>query len=193
MMSLIVTLSFQKHVILSLSNDPSCRYHGGVSFPIPGHLVIKQTDHWIVNHRVDSKLPGYLMIGSRIDTTNLFDLPAAALSELGGLLSKAQKALQEILHAEHVYIGRYGHQAGPSIHFHVIPIYPWVKEAFVADARYAVLKSFYTPGAGNTEYDGAELTLYVWREFCENPTPPRVHGFSVEEAIRLLRENPASA
>ncbi len=157
-------------------------------FHPPDHLVIAQTKHWIVNHRVDSKLPGYLMIGSRADTTNLFDLPAVARGELGGLLSHAQKALQEILHAEHVYLGRYGHQAGPSIHFHVIPIYAWVKEAFTADPRYAILKSFYTPGAGNTDYDGSEMTLYVWREFCESPAPPQVHGPPAAKAVRLLRE-----
>ena len=159
-----------------------------MAFRPPDHLVIAQTEHWIVNHRVDSRLPGYLMIGSRADTTNLFDLPSAALGELGGLLACAQKVLQAVLHAEHVYLGRYGHQAGHAIHFHVIPIYAWVKEAFTADPRYAILKSFYKAGVGNTDYDGSEMTLYVWREFCESPTPPRVHGPSVDEVVRLLGE-----
>jgi diadenosine tetraphosphate (Ap4A) HIT family hydrolase len=165
------------------------RYDGVVAFQIPEHLIIKTTEHWIVNHRVDSKLPGYLMIGSRRDTGRLFDLPPAELAELGHLLAHTQRALQEILHAEHVYLGRYGHQAGPSIHFHAIPIYGWVKAAFDADSRYAVLKSFYTEGSSNSDYDGAELTLFVWREFCEKPTPPALHGPSTSEVIRLLKEN----
>ena len=160
-----------------------------MAFQIPEHLIIKTTDHWIVNHRVDSKLPGYLMIGSRRDTSQLADLSPAALAELGPLLAQAQRALREVLHAEHVYLGRFGHQSGPSIHFHAIPIYAWVKSAFTADRRYDVLKSFYTPGAGNTEFDGAELTLYLWREFCEKPVPSVLQGPSVSEVIRLLREN----
>ncbi|MCE0521437.1 MAG: HIT family protein [Methylacidiphilales bacterium] len=159
-----------------------------MAFKVPDHLVVKETEYWIINHRIDSKLPGYLMVGSRMETTNLFDLPNSALAELGLLLSSAQKALADLLHPEHIYVGRYGHQKGHSIHFHVIPIYSWVKEAFTADSRYGVLKSFYTPGASNSDYDGAELTLYVWREFCESKNPPQGYGPSVSETIGLLKE-----
>lgn len=172
-----------------MSAGPYSRYHGNVAFQIPEHLIIKTTDHWIVNHRIDSKLPGYLMIGSRIDTTDISGLPAEAQAELGVLLADAQKALQEVLHAEHVYLGRFGHQAGLSIHFHIIPIYSWVKAAFNSDPRYMILKSFYTPGAGNSDFDGAELTLYIWREYCENPNSPPLQGPSISEVIRLLRKN----
>jgi hypothetical protein len=35
--------------------------------------------------------------------------------------------------------------------------------------------------------DGAELTLFVWREFAENPKPPVIQGRSVEEVIEELR------
>ncbi|MGO6906813.1 HIT family protein, partial [Rhizobium ruizarguesonis] len=41
---------------------------------------------------------------------------------------------------------------------------------------------------GETATDGAELTLFVWREFCERAEPPPVKGPSVSEAIELLRE-----
>ncbi len=160
-----------------------------MAFHIPEHLIIKTTDHWIVNHRVDSKLPGYLMIGSRVNTGDLAALPAAALAELGGLLALTQRVLRDILGAEHVYLSRYGHQTGPSIHFHAIPIYAWVKAAFKADPRYAVLDSFRTPGAGNSQFDGAEMTLFIWREFCENPTPPLIQGPSVLDVVEILRQN----
>jgi hypothetical protein len=39
-----------------------------------------------------------------------------------------------------------------------------------------------------TATDGAELTLFVWHEFCERAEPPPVKGPSVSEAIELLRE-----
>ena len=35
--------------------------------------------------------------------------------------------------------------------------------------------------------DGAELTLFVWREFGESLTPPQVHGPGVAQVIEQLR------
>ena len=153
-----------------------------MAFQIPPHLIIKETGHWIVNHRVGSHLPGYLMVGSRMETTNLFDLPPAALAELGPLLALAQQALLDLFRPEQLYLGRYGHMTGFSIHFHVIPIQAWVREAFEADSRY---RSVCTDGAG--------LTHYIWREFCESETPPRVYGPSVTEVVDRLRPRFAAA
>jgi hypothetical protein len=48
-----------------------------------------------------------------------------------------------------------------------------------------VLLSLQHPPVGNT--DGAELTLYVWREFCESPDPPPISGPSVEDVVEMLR------
>jgi hypothetical protein len=36
--------------------------------------------------------------------------------------------------------------------------------------------------------DGAELTLFVWREFCERPDPPTAPGMTVAATISHLRE-----
>jgi len=159
-----------------------------MAFRPPDHLVVKETEHWVINHRVGSKLPGYLMVGAKQETTKLFDLPAVAQAEIGPLLAAVQKVVTELLKPEHLYVGRYGHMAGYSIHFHVIPIYAWVHKAFAADARYRVLRDFYTPGVYTSAPDGAELTLFVWREFCESKNPPPVFGPSVEETIDLLRK-----
>ncbi len=164
-----------------------------MSFQPPEHLIVKQTEHWTVNHRTDSELAGYLMVGARLDTNRLFDLPPDAFAELGPLLAWVEKAVADLFHPEHIYMGRYGHQKGHSIHFHVIPVYSWVKAAFTSDSKYGVLKSFHTPGASNSEYDGAELTLYGWREFCESTNPPPSQGPSVTEAVRLLRERLATS
>jgi diadenosine tetraphosphate (Ap4A) HIT family hydrolase len=163
-----------------------------MAFTPPPDLIVAETEHWIVNHRVDSSLPGYLMVGSRNETTNLYELPPAALAELGPLLASVQQAISNLLKPDHLYVGRYGHTAGHSIHFHVIPICSWVKETFANDSRYRVLRSFYTPGVYTSDPDGAELTLYVWREFCESKTPPRIQSPSVPEAISLLREKLAT-
>ncbi len=157
-------------------------------FQPPPELVVGETKHWIVNHRVGAKLPGYLMIGLRHATACLNEIPPEGLRELGGVMAVVQQAVREVLAPEQIHLARYGHTGGHSFHFHVIPICAWLKRAFLADARYRVLDSFNTPGVERSPIDGAELTLYVWRELCESPTPPPVEGSSVEETIRKLRQ-----
>lgn len=131
------------------------------------------------------------MVGSRSETNSLADLPEVALHELGIHLSRLQRILTGLFDPPHFYVGRYGHTAGHSIHFHVIPVYDWVADAFAGDDRYRVLHRFYTPGdyddGSDAPFDGAEMTLYIWREFCESRTPPEIAGPSVEEVIELVR------
>lgn len=44
------------------------------------------------------------------------------------------------------------------------------------------------PTGSEPATDGAELTLFVWRELCENPAPPQIEGPSVVEVMPLLQE-----
>jgi diadenosine tetraphosphate (Ap4A) HIT family hydrolase len=147
--------------------------------------IILETEHWQISHRADSALPGYLILEARHAANELHRLPGCALAELGMLLAKVQRALQATLNPEHLYVGRYGHSAGRTFHFHIIPICGWVKRGFFEDPRYRLLQSLQYPPSGET--DGAELTLYVWREFCERPDPPPIFGPSVEEVVEMLR------
>jgi hypothetical protein len=65
-----------------------------------------------------------------------------------------------------------------------------VRQSFFSDPRYRALKNFDRHPAGTEvtdETDGAELTLYIWREFCENPVPPRVSGPSIHEVVERLK------
>ena len=130
------------------------------------------------------------MLGACAPTNDLSTMRPEALAELGILLARAQKALNAILQPEHLYIGRYGHMAGHALHFHIIPVCGWVKQSFFGDPRYRVLQSFYQPSDGDNAAggtDGAELTLYVWREFCENPNPPRISGPPIREVVESLK------
>ncbi|MGO7815545.1 HIT family protein, partial [Rhizobium ruizarguesonis] len=77
----------------------------------------------LVNHRINSALPCYLMSSSKTDTNDLSELSEDALAEFGPLLARAQRTLKRLLNAQRVYIGRDGHAPGYPIHFHVIPIY----------------------------------------------------------------------
>ncbi|MBW9056261.1 HIT family protein [Rhizobium mesosinicum] len=154
---------------------------------IPEQFLVSETSAWLVNHRINSALPGYLMVSSRTFTNDLSDLSVEALAEFGPLLAKAQKALGKVLGAKRVYIGRYGHAPGLSIHFHIIPVYDWVEALFWQDERYRLLQTF-AEGPGETATDGAELTFFIWREFCEKAEPPPIQGPSVAEAVELLRK-----
>lgn len=154
---------------------------------IPPQYHIGQTSGWLVNHRINSALPGYLMISSTADTNSLSDLSAEVLGSMGTVFAKVQHALNNALGAQRVYIGRYGHSPGYPIHFHAIPIYEWVEDLFWNDDRYRVLERF-ADGPGETPTDGAELTLFVWREFCERADPPLIKGPSVAETISILRQ-----
>jgi diadenosine tetraphosphate (Ap4A) HIT family hydrolase len=156
-------------------------------FEPPKHLVILQTEHWVLNHRVDSALPGYLMLGAQMPTNDLHRMPPQALAELGPLLANAQNSLDEILKPRHFHIGRYGHTAGYALHFHIIPVCEWFRQVFFGDPRYRVLADLSRHSAATDETDGAELTLYVWRELCENPVPPKVFGPAVDEVVERLK------
>jgi diadenosine tetraphosphate (Ap4A) HIT family hydrolase len=131
------------------------------------------------------------MLGAKADIADLSELPHDALMALGPLLAQAQSELRARLKAKRVYIGRFGHTPGYPIHFHLIPIYDWVERLFWQDVRYRALEQFAAPSAPPGT-DGAELTFFIWREFCERPDPPPIEGPSVAQAIATLRDGFAS-
>lgn len=149
--------------------------------------ILHETEHWRLNHHLSSALPGYLMLGAKAPIHSLADMPEAALAELGGLLANTQRVIEKQLRPKWLYISRYGHMPGFPLHFHFIPVYDWVEDAFWRDERYRRLQDFGSPVQGQALTDGAELTLFVWREFGESPTPPLAQGRSVEQVIEQLR------
>lgn len=155
--------------------------------PIDPAFILHETEHWLLNHHTASALPGYLMLGAKAPTHSLADMPDTALVQLGGLLANTQRVMEAQLRPKWLYISRYGHMPGFPLHFHFIPVYDWVEEAFWRDERYRVLKEFGVHNPGQFLTDGAELTLFVWREFGENPVPPQVQGDSLKRVIESLR------
>ncbi|MNF33871.1 hypothetical protein D3C76_1181380 [compost metagenome] len=154
---------------------------------IAPRFIVHETDHWIVNHHMASALPGYLMLGSRAHVSSLSELPGAALAEMGSLLARTQRVVETQLGPKWLYISRFGHVPGNPIHFHLIPVYDWVEELFWKDERYRLLETFATPGNAQSLTDGAELTLFIWREFGESNDPPAIQGMSIDQAIERLR------
>ncbi|SIR01198.1 Diadenosine tetraphosphate (Ap4A) hydrolase [Rhizobium sp. RU35A] len=161
-----------------------------MTFPaadIPPQFHLLETQHWRINHRMNSALPGYLMVGSKRHVDDLADLCPAALCELGPLLALVQRFLQARFGAERVYLCRFGQTPGFPVHFHAIPVYGWVEQAFAQDTRYHALDDFREADFGHAP-DGADLTLYVAREFCERGPPAAIEGPSVETVMAITRE-----
>ncbi len=149
--------------------------------------VLYETEHWLLNHHLASTLPGYLMLGAKTHHRSLADMPEDALAELGGLLARTQRIMESQLRPKWLYISRYGHMPGFPLHFHFIPVYDWVEDAFWRDERYRVLQGFGAHAQGQSLTDGAELTLFVWREYGESQVLPPVGSDSVQEVIARLR------
>ncbi|ROM83246.1 HIT family protein [Pseudomonas brassicacearum] len=154
---------------------------------ISPRFIIHESPYWVINHRIDSSLPGYLILSAKEMTNSLAALPTEALAELGELQARIQASIEAHLQPKRLYIGRFGHDARHSIHFHFIPIYHWVEALFWSDDRYRVLQSFGSLDSSAPQTDGAELTFYVWREFCERPDPPMIEGPTIDHVIATLR------
>lgn len=156
---------------------------------IPQEFVVHETEHWVINHSFASALPGYLIMGSKAPVDSLADLPIGALHEFGELLARSQSLVSQTLAPKRLYISRYGHSSGYPIHFHLIPVYDWVEEQFWADPRYRALETFANPEKAGTRTDGAELTLFIWREFGERAQPAETEGPTIAQVVNLLRES----
>jgi len=91
---------------------PPLSLNQGSEMDIPPRFVIHETRHWFINHRVDSALPGYLMLGAKSMSPSLAALPSEALAELGGLQAMLQTTLDEHLQPRHLYIGPFRPSGG---------------------------------------------------------------------------------
>ena len=143
-----------------------------------------ETVHWRVNQRVDSALPGYLIVGAREqEASELAHLSPDALSELGLVLGTVTGTLQRLFQPEHIHICRFGHDLHHTVHFHVIPIYGWVRQAYDRISRQSTAQRRYPTFA-----DGASLTLFVSEEFREGRAPCEIVQPNIHDAIFALRE-----
>jgi diadenosine tetraphosphate (Ap4A) HIT family hydrolase len=116
-------------------------------FEPPRKLILFESRNWRVNQRVDAFVPGYLMM-TPVDprAMSLTTMDDDALREMGPLMAKITRIIEEHLRPRHLYVSRYGHMEGHSFHFHIIPVYDWMAEAFRND--------FPLPGTAAILYSG---------------------------------------
>jgi len=117
--------------------------------------LVFTTDHWRVAHRKDARYPGYLIVSSRHESSELFCLPDEALAELGSTLSRTEKILRQAYAPFKVIFYKLGFSAGFSCHFHVAPV---TRELINEVAQHV--------GYDN-DPDGNDAILFLSRVYCE--------------------------
>ena len=117
---------------------------------------------WVINANMSYSIPGYMYVTHK-SATNFADLNQADTAELGLALKLATHAAQTVLLPENVLAGRFGLVPGHPIHFHITPVYTWVKDALMADPKYTAYQTN-NPENYPAIPDGAELQAFIWRE-----------------------------
>ncbi|AZS50367.1 HIT family protein [Entomomonas moraniae] len=153
---------------------------------ISDNLIVFNSKHWVVNHRKDSKLSGYLIMQPICSSANCNSLSIEALKEMGSIIARTEGIIKKICNPQYLYISKYGHTPDTPFHFHFIPVYQWVIDLFWSDERYRELSKFGDPSLSHLT-DGAELTFFIWREFCEKELPPKIQGISAQEMIKKIK------
>lgn len=128
---------------------------------IPAEFIVFERKHWVVNYRMGSTYPGYLMVASRQSVSDISELETPALEEMGKVLADVERAIRVVYNPYKVLVGKLGFTKGFNCHFHVVPVHAWVLEEIKLNTRYA------------DEPDGNDVMLYVNREYCENQCPDK--------------------
>ncbi len=134
--------------------------------PMKHNRTLLQGDHWQININLRYGVPGYLFVTSTSGTSDSFSaLPPAAFPELGRFLGLACGAVEAVLQPEKVLTGKSGMVPDFPLHFHVLPLYRWITDAFQAAPAYHALQAL-NPEGYPVAPDAAELIAFVWREYC---------------------------
>ena len=157
-----------------------------MGFIPPDSSIIFRSSHWILNHHLDAKISGYLILSPVSGASEFHDLSEPALAELGSIIAKATRSIKTCYNPDFIFTSRYGVSPGFALHFHIIPIYTWIRDLLQDHPRYRCLESLYNPDYGTTP-DAADYTLFIWREFIEARPPLAAAQFSFEETVAALR------
>ncbi|MCK4860389.1 MAG: hypothetical protein KAS85_00575 [Rhodobacteraceae bacterium] len=117
---------------------------------------------WVINANMTYSIPGYMYVTHK-SITEFANLSQEDSSELGLALKLAAQAAEKVLSPENVLVGRFGVVPGHNIHFHITPVYDWVKAALLSDPKYTAYQAS-NPEGYPAIPDGAELQAYIWRE-----------------------------
>ena len=131
---------------------------------------------------MDTLYPGYLMISARQPVERLHQLTSKPLNRLGTILMTAEQAISHLFKPDKIMINRHGFTEGHPYHFHLIPIYHWTYDEIYKHPEYL------TPGLRKVdEPDGANFSLFIYREYCEKQRPLPAEAFNFDESMSLVK------
>lgn len=86
---------------------------------------VVHTDHWRVAHAFNSTLPGWLVLVPTRHVMSFTDLTPLAADELGGLVRRMSKALEQVTGSVKTYLMQFSEAEGYShLHLHLVPRLP---------------------------------------------------------------------
>jgi diadenosine tetraphosphate (Ap4A) HIT family hydrolase len=91
--------------------------------------LLFENDHFIIEHSMVYRIPGYLFVSPKVKVYSLSELPEKALISLGATLSIAVKAVEIFIKPINVYYSKFG-ESGYPLHFHIFPRTQWITELY---------------------------------------------------------------
>jgi diadenosine tetraphosphate (Ap4A) HIT family hydrolase len=88
-----------------------------------------ENDHFIIEHSMTYRIPGYLFVSSKVKVYSLSELSEEALICLGTTLGMAVKAVEIFIKPINVYYSKFG-ELGCPLHFHIFPRTQWITELY---------------------------------------------------------------
>lgn len=135
--------------------------------------AIVENAHWRLGYRQDARYPGCLILSSQRCASDLNELDAASLADLGGQLSFAERLLKHCYAPHRVVFYKLGFSAGFSFHFHIAPITRALLGEIAAHPRYSDVP------------DGNDAILFLSREYGERALTPEERQAQEIEIARL--------
>lgn len=115
--------------------------------------ILFETDHFTAR-QAPTRLPGYVILDSKVDCSDLAALAPDAAADLMQCLREAERIVRALVAPERVYTLRFG-EVQPRIHFHVVP-----RTARVAESYTAAVDD-------PAPHNGARLVDWLWEHHAD--------------------------
>ncbi len=136
--------------------------------------MIVETEHFTVN-QADYRLPGYVIITSKLEYTQLADFDSGQAAGLLQCMITAERVVQKLVNPERIYIMKFG-EVNPRVHFHILPRTRRLADAYVAATH------------AEEPFNGARVVDWIWDNHASlGFTDDDMQGF-VDEARDAWQE-----
>lgn len=121
---------------------------------------VVHTDHWRIAHAFNSTLPGWLVLVPTRHVLSFTDLTPVASDELGGLVRRMSKALEQVTGCVKTYLMQFSEAEGYShLHLHLVPRLPDHPEDALGPGVFAFMTDEESQWLPPSERDDIALAL----------------------------------